>query len=169
MRLSNSITERYHEQMADSQPMGNRHVSYDHSVEPRDMSRTVTARLSPPGGKTLVRSLAALLVGLLATYALGTVASGTIPALHTAGVVAVHLAVVVGFLFPVAVLGQAAVSWSRTDESQPRGIESGIALITVSSLIVGLWQATNPVADVLLGIAAGGSLLLAGLVIRSSL
>lgn len=133
------------------------------------MVRTVTTRLSLPSGETLVRSLAVVLVGLLATYALGTVANETVPVLHTAGVVAVHLAVVVGFLFPIAVLGQRAASRIRAGESQPRRIESAVALITVGSLVVSLWKSTNPAADVLLGIAAGGSLLLAGLVIRSSL
>jgi hypothetical protein len=88
------------------------------------------------------------------------------PALHTIGIVAVHIAVVVGFLFLITVLGMTAVNRIRTGELQPRLIETGIALIATCSLIVGLWQATNPVADVLLGLATAGAIILAGLNIR---
>ena len=132
------------------------------------MVQTTTSKLPSPSARTVERTLAVLLVGLLATYAFGTIANGVLPPLQTAGVVAVHLAVVIGIVFPVAVLGHAVVNRRRQTNTRPRPIEVGTAFIVLSCLIVGLWLGNSPMANgavtSLLGIAVGGSLVRAGLV-----
>lgn len=136
------------------------------------MGQTATAGFPSPSARTVERTLAALLVGLLATYALGTVANGLLAPLHTAGVVAIHLAVVIGFVFPVAVLGRALGGRIRSRSTRPRRIEEVTALVVLCCLAVGLWLGTTQAPDramaPLLGVAAGGSLVLAGLVFGDS-
>jgi len=102
---------------------------------------STAARLPRPSASGIERTLAALLVGLLGLYAVGTILSDLAPAVDTAGVIAVHLAVVVGGVFPFAVLGHAVYSRFRPEATGPRLLEVGTALVAVTSLAAALWLA----------------------------
>ena len=132
---------------------------------------STAARLPRPSASGIERTLAALLVGLLGLYAVGTILSDLAPAVDTAGVIAVHLAVVVGGVFPFAVLGHAVYSRFRPEATGPRLLEVGTALVAVTSLAAALWLALDSAATLdtpLFATAAGAALILVGLVVRRS-
>lgn len=115
--------------------------------------------------RRIEQSLAGLFVGLLALYAVGTLVKAFLPVVHAAGVVAVHLAVLVGFLLPAAVLGQTLLSHIGRRATTHGRATAVIAALAIVSLLAALLRASAPYADVLAGIAAAGSLLLAGRVL----
>lgn len=132
------------------------------------MGSTAT-RIPRPSASGIERVLAALLVGLLGLYAVGLIVSDVAPIVDTAGVIAVHLALIVGCVFPLAVVGHATYSRLHPEGTGPRILEVGTATVALSSFAAALWLALEPATTLdtpLFGIAAGALFVLVGLVAK---
>lgn len=128
-----------------------------------------TSSLRRPSASGVERTLAALLLGLIGLYVVGTILSDMAPVLDALGVIAIHLALIVGGVFPLAVLGHAAYSRLGSTATGPRFFEVGAATVTLSSFSVALWLGLDPASTFdrpLFALAVCALLVLVGLVTR---